>query len=161
MININECRYSVDQVMDYIRSSSDNYNVRSNLEVVDVNSTSFNNGTSIDYPYCHNIKHPETGEILTPVRGYMGLNEKRTDRCYYAEYCDSKGNIYSYHYQFAVYDADGRQMLPAKDIATQQHEDDRNLERKSFTDIMNGKGKGEDAINSQGLSDDKTNIIGR
>lgn len=156
MSNINKCRYSVNEVSDYLRSSSQNFYVRRDLEVVNVNSSAFNNGTSRDYPYCQSIKNPETGELLTPVRGYMGLNEQGTDRCYYAEYSDNKGNIYSYTYQFALYDDNGKQLIPQKDISRQQYEDSQSLARKNFVEMMNGQDKG-DSITNQGRNNDKMN----
>lgn len=136
MLNINKCRYSVEEVTDYLRSNSKNYYVRKDLEVVDVNSSAFNNGTSRDYPFCHNIKNPDTGELLKPIRGYMGFNEQGTDRCYYAEYSDSKGTIYSYNYQFALYGDNGEQLISQKDISLQQYEDSQSLARKDFANMM-------------------------
>ena len=131
MVNINRGSFLISEVEEYIQLKSSNFFTNKKLEVVNVDSTAFNNGTSRDYPHCMPIKHPETGEILKPVRGYMGLNERGTDRCYYAEYQDSKGRAYSYIYQFAEYNLNAGKTCPKKNIAQQLSEDAKTLESNS------------------------------
>ena len=123
MININREKFYLSDVEDYIKKHSDNFQTNRRLEVVDVNSTAFNNGTGRDYEFCMPIKHPETGEELRPVRGYVGFSEMGTDRCYYAEFQDKKGVTYSYAYQFAEFNEITRKFMPAKSISQQMKED--------------------------------------
>ena len=129
MVNIDRDSFTVYDVQDYIKDKTNNFQMNRPLEVVNVNSTSFNNGTGRDYPYWKDIKHPETGEILKAVKGYMGHDELGRDRCYYAEFQDSKGKTYSYSYQFAAY-RDGRQIMPTKSIKQKMAEDLKALEEK-------------------------------
>lgn len=129
MVNIDKDSFTVGDVEEYIKLKSSNFQTNKKLEVVNVNSTSFNNGTSRDYPFCMPIKHPETGETLRPVKGYMGLNEKGDDRCYYAEYQDKKGTTYSYTFKFEEYNEDLKKFFPKKSIREQQAEDLKTLEQ--------------------------------
>ena len=134
-------RYSVFEVEDYI---SMHLNRSEKLEVVNVNSTEFNNGTSRDYQFWSNINHPETGELLKATKGYMGVDSYGQDRCYYAEYQDANGKSYCYVYQFPIYNDAGEVLCQKKSIEQQQREDIEerigNLrkieERKSFSNFM-------------------------
>lgn len=130
MVNINKCSYSLVDVKEYVSNHTNNYFIGNNIEVVDINSTGFNSGISRDYPFCHAIQHPETGEILKPVRGFMGTSENGNDRCYYAEYVTKNGEVYSYIYQFAIYDKDGVRIVPTKSIDAQQREDVETYKKK-------------------------------
>ena len=134
-------RYSVFEVEDYI---SMHLNRSEKLEVVNVNSTEFNNGTSRDYQFWSNINHPETGELLKATKGYMGVDSYGQDRCYYAEYQDANGNSYCYVYQFPIYNDAGEVLCQKKSIEPQQREDReersgnlrKSAERKSFSNFM-------------------------
>jgi len=128
MVNINDTSFTVYDVQDYIKSKTNSFQMNKPLEVVNVNSLSFNNGTSRDYKHCSVIQHPETGEELRPVRGYIGFNELGSDRCYYAEFQDSKGKTYSYCFQFADYDSKTGRYYPEKSIEKQRKEDEKVLE---------------------------------
>lgn len=130
MINIDNGSYSLDEVESYIKSNSDNFLTNKKLEVVNVHSTNFNNGVGRDYEHCMPIKHPETGEELRPIRGYVGLDELRQDRCYYAEYQDKKGRVYSYTYKFPYFDRYAGKTIPSKTISQQLKEDLKSLEEK-------------------------------
>ena len=139
MVNISSEKYSLEDVKDYVKNCSHSPYIDNNLESVSVNSKDFYNGTSRDYPFCHSIKHPETGETLRPVKGYMGQNERGNDRCYYAEYADSKGNPYSYIFQFSIYDKDGNLIVPKKTIERQMFEDNQLLQQTIKK--LNGNGE--------------------
>ncbi|MBQ8424756.1 MAG: hypothetical protein IJX17_01890 [Clostridia bacterium] len=131
MANINNDRFLTFEVQDYIKSKTNNFQMNRPLEVVNVNSTAFNNGTGRDYKFCHDIFHPETGERLKPVKGYVGHDELGRDRCYYAEYQDVNGKTYSYAYQFAKYDEKtGEKVLSTKSIEQQMKEDLEMLKEK-------------------------------
>ena len=130
MINIDRGSFSLEDVEEYIKMNSDNPFTRMKLEVVNVHSTAFNNGTGRDYQHCSVIKHPETGEDLRPIRGYIGFDESRQDRCYYAEYQDDKGRTYSYTFKFPYFDKGTRTMVPKKTISKQLSEDKKALEDK-------------------------------
>ena len=123
MANIDKNEYSLKDVKEYVGEHTNNYFISNSIEVVNINMESFNNGTSRDYPFCHSIKHPETGETLYPVRGFVGVNEKGEDRCYYAEYRSTKGEVYSYIYRFPIYDNMGRRLIERKSVGQQQDED--------------------------------------
>lgn len=139
MINISNESYTLEDVKDYIRNCSHSTYIDDRLEAVSVTSKDFYNGVSRDYPFCHSIKHPETGETLKPVKGYMGQNERGSDRCYYAEYTDSKGNPYSYIFQFSIYDKDGNLLVAQKTIERQMFEDNKVLEQTLKQQNGNGE----------------------
>lgn len=136
-------KYSISEVEDYVSANSLN---RDRLEVVKVNSSAFNNGTSRDYPFWSNINHPETGELLKATKGYMGVDANGQDRCYYAEYEDLKGNSYCYVYHFPIYNKAGEMLCQRKSIEQQQRDDfaekensfRKVQERKNFNDLMKG-----------------------
>ena len=134
MVNIDRTSYLVSEVEEYIEMNTNSPYAKRKLEVVNVNSTSFNNGTGRDYQFGHTIKHPETGETLKPVKGYVGLNESGQDRCYYAEYQDSKGVIYSYTFKFPCFDRESKTSTPKKTISQQLSEDAKTLEEKLAKD---------------------------
>lgn len=129
MSYIDKNKYSMSEVKDYIeKNNKPLYMTR--LVEVRVDSNAFNNGTSRDYPFCHTIKHPETGETLYPVKGYMGVNELNKDRCYYAEYMSKKGEYYSYTYKFAMVSRDYRLLAKEISIGKQRKEDDLAYDNK-------------------------------
>lgn len=154
MACINKGSCSVDEVVDYIKTFSNNQNPE--LTVVKVNSAEFNNGTSVDYPHCHSINHPETGEKLFPRKGYMGMDESgRNDRCYYAEYYDNNGKSYYYSYQYPMYDVNtGREMAPRLDISKQLSKDKLELERNQFAENMTENNEINDVSSEKAMFED-------
>lgn len=131
MVNIDKDKFSVFDMEDYIKENTNNFQMTRPLQVVNVHSTEFNNGTGRDYEFCHDIFHPETGEKLKPVRGYVGHDQFGNDMCFYAEFQDNKGQTYSYTYQFAKYDLEtGRKILDTKSIKAKMVEDLKILQDK-------------------------------
>lgn len=47
-----------------------------------------------DYAFSDNIYHPDTGEVLTPVKGYCTNGSAFARPCYYAEYEGKSGKYY-------------------------------------------------------------------
>ena len=122
--NINDGRYSPKEVEETFGES-----------IVIVNMNDFNQGRGPDYEYWSSITHPQTGELLTASRGYVGKNNK----CYYAEYQGSDGRYYNYTLG-----------MKGESIGKQQSEDNAKREavekndraRKTFSDFMGGRSSG-------------------
>lgn len=55
---------------------------------------SFNINKDGDYDFSDNIVHPDTGEILTAVKGYCTSGTAFERPCYYAEYEGKNGRYY-------------------------------------------------------------------
>lgn len=156
MSNIDKFGYSVYDVQDYIKSNTDNFQMNKPLEVVNVNSTSFNNGTSRDYPFWQDILNPETGEKLRAVKGYVGHDELGRDRCYYAEFADKNGKTYSYTYQFAMY-KDGVKLLDTKSIKSKMAEDLKQLQENLKKEEEKNKAEDNKEKEQPKKEDKKTN----
>ena len=131
MIYIDKCRHSMNEVKDYMdKKNKPLYMTR--LVEVRVDSNDFNNGTSRNYAFCHTIKHPETGETLYPVKGYVGPKELQPNKdvCYYAEYVSKKGEYYSYSHKFDLFDKENNYVIREISVNAQHIKDGKTYENK-------------------------------
>ena len=80
-----------------------------------------------DYAFSDSIRHPDTGELLKPVKGYCTSGSSFGRPCYYAEY-EGKSGTYYYFDQTKYYGS-----LPNAMTIREQLDEDRSSYLKNFS----------------------------
>lgn len=106
-----------------------------------------------DYAFSDSIRHPDTGEVLKPVKGYCTDGSSFGRPCYYAEYEGESGTYY--YFDQTKYN----RSLPGAMTIRQQLDEDREAYKEKFAKNSSAEEdyRGEtDDINEENFDGEKT-----